>query len=216
MSTVINAGQRGHNSGALLARLEADVLAHEPDLVVLMAGTSDALGADSLVPFDEFRSNLLAVGTRIMARSRLLLLTIPPCHLDDVFSHTDWRVYREHGPLERILRLNRIIRDATGELQAPLADIHRIFAAVGKIGEAKISLLRNRANSGARDGIHPTAHGHRVLAAAVRHTIATHRLPTTRIVCFGDGITYGTHMSGEGTSEGDTYPAELKRLLGEG
>ncbi|HEX2949579.1 MAG TPA: GDSL-type esterase/lipase family protein, partial [Armatimonadota bacterium] len=43
VSEVLNAGVGGNNTRMLLERLDADVLAQHPDLVVLMVGTNDAL-----------------------------------------------------------------------------------------------------------------------------------------------------------------------------
>ena len=34
-----------------------------------------------------------------------------------------------------------------------------------------------------------------------------------KIACVGDSITYGAHMQQQGSVFGDTYPAELLRLL---
>ncbi|WP_372934509.1 hypothetical protein [Mariniphaga sediminis] len=34
-----------------------------------------------------------------------------------------------------------------------------------------------------------------------------------KIICFGDSLTFGVYMKGEGTAEGDTYPAILKQLI---
>ena len=36
----------------------------------------------------------------------------------------------------------------------------------------------------------------------------------SRIACFGDSITYGVYVAGEGTASGETYPAFLARKLG--
>jgi len=56
---VVNAGRGGHNSRNLLARLDRDVLAHEPTLVVVMVGTNDVLNHGNAVPLREYRANLL-------------------------------------------------------------------------------------------------------------------------------------------------------------
>jgi hypothetical protein len=44
--------------------------------------------------------------------------------------------------------------------------------------------------------------------------IRAHGLPTAVTVCFGDSITFGQHVDGEGTATGGTYPGVLARMLG--
>lgn len=65
---VVKAGVGGNNSSQGLARIESDVLAHEPDLVFIMFGANDEnrRGNDSTeVPLEQYHSNLLAMVKRI-------------------------------------------------------------------------------------------------------------------------------------------------------
>ena len=43
--------------------------------------------------------------------------------------------------------------------------------------------------------------------------IDEHDLPTNRIACLGDSITYGSAMKGQGGAEYDTYPGQLLKLI---
>jgi lysophospholipase L1-like esterase len=87
-----------------------------------------------------------------------------------------------------------------------------LTALVGRI-RGPPSLLRNVANSGVPDGVHPTGDGYRVLASAIAQAILAGGLPHRRIACLGDSITNGQHVPGAGTAEGETYPAWLARIL---
>jgi lysophospholipase L1-like esterase len=71
----------------------------------------------------------------------------------------------------------------------------------------------NVANADINDGVHPTANGYKVIATAVYQALSITEPAVTRIVCFGDSITYGYKMEGQGTVEGDPYPAVLNRMF---
>ena len=211
---VINAGRGGHNSRNLLARLERDVLAHKPTLVVLMVGTNDVLNHGNAVPLKEYRANLLKVIKAIRAaRSRVLLLTIPPCHGPYLLERHPASFYEPDGPSGRVRKANRVVRDVAKATRTPLVDVFGLFEAEGNVGEAAGSWIRNPANSRARDGVHPTAEGYRAMAETLFAAIRRHRLPAERLVCLGDSITFGAGVKGAGTAEGETYPACLARLL---
>jgi lysophospholipase L1-like esterase len=82
---VINAGIAGNTTADALKRLDADVLRHHPDLVLVMFGVNDqeipdgaAPGAYA-VPPQAFAANLDAIVTRIQATgARVVLLTNRP------------------------------------------------------------------------------------------------------------------------------------------
>ena len=212
--TVINAGVGGHNSRNLLKRLDKDVLARRPRLVVLMVGTNDVLNSRNSVPLDEYRKNLEKLIGRITSGgAKLVLMTIPSCHEPYLLERHPADFYEPDGPSGRIQKANLIIRQTAKKHKIPLVDIHEILSTKGNIGEKPEGLLRNKANSSSADGVHPTPDGYRIIAAAVYRAIREHRLPVGRIVCLGDSITFGAHVKGAGTSEGETYPAVLRRLL---
>jgi len=212
---VINAGRGGHNSRNLLARLDRDVLAHRPDLVVLMVGTNDVLNHGNAVPLKEYRANLGKLIKRVRAaKSRVLLATILPCHAPFLLSRHPAEFYGSDGPAGRIRKANAVVRAVAKATRVVVVDLHALFEARGHVGAERQSWLRNPANSRARDGVHPTAEGYQAMAEAIASAIAKHRLPHRRIVCLGDSITYGAGMKGAGTAEGETYPAVLARLLG--
>lgn len=73
----VNAGANGDTSADLLARLDTDVIACEPDAVVLLIGGNDARDG---VPPAQFRANLTAIVERVHARTeaRVALLSLPP------------------------------------------------------------------------------------------------------------------------------------------
>lgn len=214
MSVIINAGVCGNNTRALLARMDVDILSHRPDLILLMVGTNDALNSAALVPIEEYRANLAMLVTRALATDcQVLLATIAPFHLPSLLSRHQPESYGLLSPLDRHHLVNGAIRDCAKEYQLPVADVNTALSAPGYIGDEAASLLRNPANSGVVDGVHPTAEGYALIAALFYRLILDHNLPVSKIVCFGDSITFGTAMRGEGTSTGATYPGRLAALL---
>lgn len=211
---VINAGRGGHNTRNLLARLERDVLARKPSLVVLMVGTNDVLNSRNAVPLKEYEANLRKLIGRILAaKSRVLLLTIPPCHEAYLLRRHPASFYQPDGPTARIRKANRVVQQIAEASKAPGVDVFALFTEKGAVGTDASSWLRNEANSRAADGVHPTAEGYRAIAAAVAKAIARHKLPASRVVCLGDSITFGAGVKGAGTATGETWPACLARLL---
>jgi lysophospholipase L1-like esterase len=214
MPEIINAGVGGNNSRALLARLEEDVLSRDPSLVIVMVGTNDALNSEALVPLDEYRENLDSLVARCIASGcRVLLATIIPFHEPALMTRHQAAAYGEMPPARRHTAVINAIRDCSREHSLPLAEVNSVFTALGNTGEDASSLLRNPANSGVVDGVHPTAQGYALIATIIFQTILDHRLPTSRVVCLGDSITMGIAMQGEGTATGDTYPGRLAAML---
>jgi lysophospholipase L1-like esterase len=69
------------------------------------------------------------------------------------------------------------------------------------------------ANATADDGVHPTKEGYFIIGTAVYQAITDYMPNVKSIVCFGDSITFGYKMTGQGKVTGDSYPALLNRML---
>lgn len=213
-SRVINAGVGGNNTLNLLSRLDADVLARQPDLVIMMVGTNDILNSDNSVPLDEYERNLTQLIQRITSTgSKLAVMSILPCYEPYLLERHPAEFYGADGPNGCIIKANDVLRRVVAENHVPLVDVHSLFMSVGNIGSTAESLIRNVANSGARDGVHPTPAGYQQIANAITDVIRANEFSTQTVVCVGDSITYGVHVLGEGTVTGETYPAYLSQNL---
>lgn len=211
---VINAGVGGQNSRDLLARIDKDVLQHRPDLVVLMVGSNDVLNSGNAIPLPEYEKNLETLAKRIKeGGAELVIMTVLPCHVPYLLERHEKGFFGKGGPPERIAQANTAIRRLAKQYGIPVVEAHAIFSGIGEIGVSPESLLQNAANSGRRDGVHPTAEGYRILATAAFQTICAQGIRPKTIVCFGDSITFGAHVEGAGTATGKTYPAFLQRLM---
>ena len=104
------------------------------------------------------------------------------------------------------------MRRLAAEKNYLLADFHQIVAQKIPLDSAE-SYLRNPANTGDNDGVHPTRTGYAVLSKLLAEIIEKNNLSKERIVCLGDSITFGAHMPGAGTAYGYSYPGQLAKLL---
>lgn len=208
-TTIINAGIPGNNTQDLLNRLDKDCLAHRPALTILMAGTNDSLNHAKYLPADVYKENMIQLLQRISnSGSKVLLMTLLPFYSPYVLSRHPAAFFATESPEEKRMALNNIIKEIAAAAQTSLLDMGSLFERIGNIGTEPGCLLLNEANSPKKDGVHPTPDGYRVIALAVYDYIMYNNLPTGRIVCFGDSITWG-----DGSLDKASYPAYLKRLI---
>ncbi|QJB36905.1 esterase [Chitinophaga oryzae] len=213
--TVINKGVGGNSTSDLLRRVEQDVVALRPDLVVLMAGTNDMVNSGKLVPYGQYTAQYRQLVQRIrQTGAKVVLMTSLPVDTGYLFQRHRRALY-DTDPNVRIDSACAIVREIAASEQVYCLDLHEVFVRRGEPNRTAASLIVNAANMGREDGIHPTAAGYRFMAAQLYDYLKKHRLLRRyrRILCFGDSITYGAFMDGAGTDTGDTYPAGLKRLL---
>lgn len=144
---VINAGISGHTSAAGLARMEKDVIAKQPHLVVVMFGMNDVARAS----LDDFVENLTAIVRRSHEADAAVILCTPNT------------VYENAGrPIAKLAELSERVRKLAKEQKVVLADCF-----------ADTTILKERNELGwmlaMSDEIHPNMNGHRQMA----ETIAT-------------------------------------------
>lgn len=172
---VINAGIPGQTSAQGLARFEWDVLAHQPDNVIIAFGMNDhtlrAAGRHS-VEKEAFVTSLeamvrLARGVGAAVYLCLLHHIIEPYYFD---RHP--REWYPRGAAAEIDEYNECIRRVSESMGAPLVDIPAAFGRRDTAYTTESSaLLRTVSNSGARDGVHLTAAGAQLYAETVVQTM---------------------------------------------
>jgi lysophospholipase L1-like esterase len=211
--TVVNAGINGNNTADLLGRVNKDVLRAAPDLVILMVGTNDMLNLRNRLSLVEYEKNYQELINIIKERSDLMLMTIPPVYSPYIIARQPDVGYRVNGPQSLVDSANRIIKKLVLKNKCRILDLCHVLEACGGAGPEKESLFQNETNSGINDGVHPTISGYRVIATAVYQAVNALKPRKKSIVCFGDSITYGYKMEGQGTTNGNSYPALLKKLI---
>ncbi|HMI03625.1 MAG TPA: GDSL-type esterase/lipase family protein [Pedobacter sp.] len=210
---VINAGINGNNTADLLSRVDKDVLKSSPDLVILMVGTNDMLNERNRLNLTEYKNRYQQLINTIKNKSALVLMTIPPVYSPYIIARQPKTMYSVKGPQSLVDSANKIIKQLAVKNKCLLIDLNQILTACGGAGPEKDNLFQNEANSGINDGVHPTVNGYRVIGTAVYQFVNLLKPLNKTIVCFGDSITYGYKMDGQGTVNGNSYPAVLKRLL---
>ena len=145
MISVLNGGLGGENAGGALARLNRDVIRHDPHLVTVCLGLNDVrAGIDSL---PTFRENLLAIVRRLQTETSADILLITPNTRGDSF--------QEDGSLQEFVRA---IRAIARETNVGLADVFAIYQGALRSGvQNPADLLSNRVS-------HPTREGHQIYA----------------------------------------------------
>jgi lysophospholipase L1-like esterase len=203
---VVNAGVGGNRSSALLGRLEKDVLAHRPSVVVLMVGTNDRLNTGGFVDAKSYRKNVETLVDRIrQGGSKVLLVTPPPCIPELLFTRHDPRKFADQSPSERMAEVRSILLDIAKEQNVPLVDFHDHLVREKIADNQPGSVIRNVANSGVTDGVHLTPLGYELLAQLIAEKFKAAKLPTSKIVSFGDSLTKGSVKA--------NYPAYLDAIL---
>lgn len=113
----VNAGVNGNTSEDLLTRFESDVLACEPDAVVLLIGTNDVRDG---VPIDAYAAHVSSMLERLSdAGVRTAVLSLPPLG-EDLDSDTN----------RRLRAFNDVIARAAREHGATYLPLHDRLAAI--------------------------------------------------------------------------------------
>ena len=211
---VVNRGVGGHTSRDGLARFERDVLEVKPDHLILYFGTNDACNSRRLVPLEEFRQNLQTMIGRARAAGTqsIVLVTLNPVMNEYLALRHPTHPFRDDIGAHQA-QYDVVIRQVADANNLPIADLRKLVEEHGGAVEKRFCLVRNLSNAKAKDGVHLTPDGYRLMAELFEPIFKERIRPGHVVVCMGDSITYGAHVAGAGTSSGETYPAWLWLLL---
>lgn len=216
--TISNAGVPGNSSKEALGRLERDVLSEHPYAVIILLGTNDALNPAKMVSPDEFEKNLIAVSSELQQNGVRKIIFITPFPAVESILRKRSPKINIAVPLpetleEYIRKYGKAVYSAAKKSDAVVIDSFEFFAANGGAKDGKDSLFRTYANSKAHDGVHLNEAGYAKFAAFVASKVRNMLPENCHVVCLGDSITFGVHVRGAGSVEGETYPAQLWRSL---
>lgn len=173
--TVGNAGVGGNTTRDGLRRLEKDVLAYRPRVVVVSFGINDAAvdvwkkppATEPRVPLAEYRENLRTIAAKVKAvDAEVIFVTPNPLRwtsmLRDLYGRAPYDPAREDGFDAPLLeRYRAAMREVAAELGTPVVDSPEVWAAaLAEKGGGKVEefLL---------DGMHPNDAGHAAIAKAL-------------------------------------------------
>jgi lysophospholipase L1-like esterase len=158
---VANAGVNGNTSAQGLSRMERDVLARKPEVVVIMFGTNDTRIDEPrvFVPVDRYEANLgRMIDACQKAGAKVVVCTIPPIDPAGYFTRHKTEPFEQAGGLPALLdRYRAAATRAADEKKATLVDL-------GKV-------LPDDKSWATKDGVHPTDAGTRALAEHVAKAV---------------------------------------------
>jgi lysophospholipase L1-like esterase len=172
--SVANAGVGGNTTRDALARLERDVLAHRPRVVVIGFGINDAAVdvwkkpavTEPRILLADYKTNLRSLVNSVRERGAAVIFVTPnPVRwtslLRDRYGRPPYRPEEDDGFDAPVLESYRVaMHEMAAELQIPLVDLPAVWGAhlAENGGEVDALLL---------DGMHPNDAGHAVTAAAL-------------------------------------------------
>lgn len=202
---VVNDGFPGENTTQLDSRFGDALLQLHPQYVVIFAGGNDALNDKKLLPIGLTTRNLDAmVKTVETTGAKAILVQIHTPDMARLMSRHKIEDYNGIGPLERLALVNKAIADTARNDHAALVPFNDVLSKAGGANKDLSS-----------DGLHLTAKGYALLAAAIRKQLPASLPANTTILCFGDSLTYGigVRLANNAPETSETYPSQLRVLL---
>jgi lysophospholipase L1-like esterase len=207
---VVNKGVGGSTTRDLLKSFPTAVEALHPQHVVLFVGMNDAANTHKLVPIEEYEANLNALIEKISAAGATpYLVTIHSIVEAEHAARHKKELLPPDGMNKKLAKYNEVILKVAKARKVAVVRFDQVFEANG--GARK--LTRNMESMKISDGVHLTPDGYRLLSQAVFEALRGKVKPGDAVVCFGDSLTFGSGMTGQGTATGQTYPAFLAGLL---
>lgn len=214
---LFNRGVAGDSSSDLLARVDQDVVALQPDLTIVMVGTNDMLNSSKMISMAQYKENLTQIIERIQAAgSEVMLLSSLPADSEYLFKRHDKSKFASH-PDVLMSQARDIAKALSQSFNCHFVDLFEEFTQRGIPQHNTDVYIRNEVNSRKEDGVHPTAEGYTLMGQIIWHYFSVNDLAARykRVVCFGDSITKGVGASGAGTITGKNYPSYLNVKLNE-
>ena len=181
---VVNQGIPSNNTNDAVKRLDSDVRAYQPDVVILLFGINDSMvdvwrdATKPRVPLATYRENLTAMVRTLKADGAKPILVTPQpmswtAKLEGLYGgppHRETSPYDTKDPMglnATLVDYVQAVRDVAEREKVDLVDLHQRFMAHKTAdGRGLEALLL--------DGMHPNDQGHRMIADALLPIITTH------------------------------------------
>jgi lysophospholipase L1-like esterase len=147
---VVNRGISGQTTAQMLVRFRADVVALNPKVVHIMAGTNDVAGNTGPTSPEDFQNNIMAMAEIARANGiGVVLAAIPPT------ASFNWQPKLK--PVPTIQALNAWLKAYAGRQKMTYIDYYALLT--GPQGEFPAAL--------SNDGVHPNSAGYGLMRARV-------------------------------------------------
>lgn len=182
--TVYNAGANGNNSRQGLARMDRDVLSHQPDVCFIAFGMNDAVNDGNFVPIDEFRNNLTEMAAKCRESGvRPVFITVNPVNQERLYSRHEPEFYEVGGGANAMIdAYNSVIKEVAAGVEAAVIDWHQEVMNLSGTSVEPGSVLRS-------DGVHLTPEGLSAIARLATEWVKQNDQLDSKVVAFGDSIT---------------------------
>jgi acyl-CoA thioesterase-1 len=160
---VVNAGLGSDTTAGGLARMDRDVLAEEPQAVVIMFGLNDACVVDGgpvareepRVSLTDYAANLRTMVSRAQAAGAAVVLCTPN-PMTRAYLYSDMSGYAENDDMNYLVReYAQAVEELGQEVAVPVVDVFSLF----EDRPGGLDLIQ--------DGCHPYVEGHRLIAEAL-------------------------------------------------
>jgi lysophospholipase L1-like esterase len=149
---IADRGISGQTSSQMLVRFWPDVIALQPQIVQILAGTNDIAGNTGPTTEQDYENNIMAMVELAQANHiRVLLGAIPP-------AVSFWWTAHPYRPAAEIRRLNGWLRRYARSSGAGFIDYYTHLATPAGAFRPDLS----------NDGVHPNEAGYRVMTALLR------------------------------------------------
>lgn len=148
----LNAGIGGHSSRQILARFDADILAHHPQLLLLSAGVVEVRRTyqpdreQDRVPLDEYRANLITMTTKAQNAAIKVILLEPTPHTRPVTDGPPEVTLEEVNTLTQ--QYAKAMSQVAREMRAGFVQLFEIFLDVEHRLAGKASLYADEVHLG--------------------------------------------------------------------
>ena len=157
-ATIVNSGVNRDTARGDYARLQAAVLAHDPDVVTVSFGLNDTIAYSP----DEFRDWLEKIVTTLAQKSRARILLVTSTPFDNA-RHSCGKAFAARGGLDEYLDANLCaqVRMVAQKHNLPVCDLHRIFKEKFKKSPSFVERYI------LPDGVHLTEDGNKAAAESL-------------------------------------------------
>lgn len=154
----INRGISGQTTSQMLLRFRQDVIALDPDVVVILAGTNDIAGNTGHISIEDIEGNLTSVAE--LARAHDIALVLSSVTPVNNYTPASQHFFADRPPSE-ILRLNDWMKAYCASVNCYYLDY--FSAMVDGSGLLKREL--------SEDGLHPNDAGYKIMAPLAESAI---------------------------------------------
>lgn len=152
---MVNRGIGGQTTPQMLVRFRADVIALEPAMVHIMAGTNDVAGNTGPTTMQDFRNNIMAMVDLARANDiAVILASVPPA------AAFNWQPSLK--PVPQIDAMNAWLQEYSAQSGLVYIDYHSGLAGNSKELRAELG----------NDGVHPNRDGYMIMRRLLEERLA--------------------------------------------